>query len=166
MPYYNVPNYDWYVGPREIPALPWGRVPVVSARGPKVTYIPGYRGYRGYVSPEVLKRPVNVGAVGVGIAAAAGTLALGLIATSIGKQDSPKKDILPLTLPALGAGFVAYLLRWQLDRCPCEPEAPVPPPMEIEIAERERPAAPARAITCPEGQYWDERARACLDIPI
>jgi len=49
---------DWYCGEcrHEIPRLPWGRVPIVSRRGPTVDYHPGYRGY-GMAAPTSVTLP-------------------------------------------------------------------------------------------------------------
>jgi len=85
-------------------------------------------GYGQYINPDVLKGPVNSGAIGVGLAAGAATMVLGLLATGIARSSATKfagtpsvaRTIPAVLLPAAGAGFIAYLLRWHLEKCcPC-----------------------------------------------
>ena len=118
-------DWGWYQDPwtrheGRVARKPWGRIPVMSdGRAPVTDYHQGYRGYGEYVDPGVFKKPTNVGAIGVGIGVAGATLAAGLLATAISKAPSARQSIPAVVLPALGAGFVGYLLRWRLDKgCP------------------------------------------------
>ncbi len=118
-------DWDWYQDPwqrheQSVRRKPWGRVPVMSrGRAPVVDYHQGYRGYGEYVDPGVFKKPVNTGAIGVGIGTGAGAMVLGLIATAFSKEPHARHALPAVVLPALGAGFVGYLLRWRLDKgCP------------------------------------------------
>lgn len=113
--------------------------------------------YGGYVSPDVFKKPTNYGAIGVGLASFLGAGALGLIAVSVSKEPHARHVIPTVGLPALGAGFLGYLLRWKLDQ-PCPPC-----PGEMQAA-----GVPVTAVArqCPEGFYYDERAGRCIDIPV
>lgn len=128
-----------------------------------------YRGYSGvgYVSPDVLKKPMNWGAVGVGVGVfSAATAASMAVHGLMHKGATPGwKGSLPAILPSLGAGFIAYLLRWKLDKlCECkEPGFVTMEPVAGEMPTRtspERPTVPARP-RCPEYTTYNPETGRC-----
>ena len=130
-----------------------------------------YRGYSGVgVSPDVFKKPTNWGAIGVGGAVFASTIAASMLVQGlVNKGATPSwKGAVPTILPAMGAGFIAYLLRWKLDKlCNCPESVPSIMPFEPDVAGemvamtgRERPEV--RAIPqCPEGSEYNPETGIC-----
>jgi hypothetical protein len=93
--------------------------------------------------------------------ALAGTMALGTLAAAIQKPKGAKwtaSEIIPLVLPSLGAGVIAYMLRWHVESCPCAE----PAEGDVErTAEYTRPVKPAEAVVCAPGYSWNPHTKMC-----
>lgn len=143
---------------REFPAIPMASSsPVLCPQGMEwspfdrkcvvVGPTAQFRGLGAYLSPDVGKK-WEWDSFAVGIGAMAATMTLGIAASLIiqgshKKGRDPKIDmsLLPSLVPGLGAGILAYLLRWQMNNCPCE-----------EGGEEIRAAVPTRVYTVPAGE--------------
>jgi hypothetical protein len=121
-----------------------------------------FRGLGAYLSPDIGKQ-FEWDSLGVGLGAMAATMTLG-IATSLIIQGSHRKgrdpkidmSLLPSLIPGIGAGIIAYLLRWNMNNlCPCEePEITALPGRTVYSVPAQEP--------CPEGTV--RTARGCEEL--
>jgi hypothetical protein len=160
---------------REHPDLPMATTPPVDCP-PGMAWSPFDRsckvlgptaqfgGLGGYLSPEIGKK-WEWDSFAVGVGAAAATMTLG-IAASLIIQAPPKKgkggpkvdlSLLPSLIPGLGAGVIAYLLRWNMNNCPCNGDDPSVRAMLPERAYTTTPSGP-----CPEGTI--RTVRGCEEL--
>jgi hypothetical protein len=155
---------------REHPDLPMATTPPVNCP-PGMAWSPfdrackvvgptaQFNGLGAYLSPDLGKK-WEWDSFAVGIGAAAATMTLGIAASLIiqgshKKGRDPKIDmsLLPSLIPGMGAGIIAYLLRWNMNNCPCNGgEDPAARAMLPERAYTTTPGEP-----CPEGTFMTSR---------
>lgn len=136
---------------REAPELPQAtESPVSCPQGSEWSWMdrvcrptPDYSGLGQYIDPGVARR-WEWDSFGVGIGAMAGTMGLGMIASLIIQGANASKtrtdlSLLPSLVPGIGAGVIAYLLRWHTNNCVCGQVEP-----QRQILQQETPSMSQR----------------------
>jgi hypothetical protein len=129
--------------------------------------------YGAYLSPD-LGKEWQWDSFAVGIASMASTMCLGLATAGVAmpqkkgkKSPSPSRAITPFVLPAVAAGVLGYLLRWNMNKsCVCNGNGQ--PETTVTQLERTRYQTPLNVTAetvqddCPPG--WQMTPDGCQEL--
>jgi hypothetical protein len=124
-----------------------------------------YSGYGKYISRDVGKK-WEWDSFGVGLGAMAITASMGIAASLImtrGSKGTVTGQVAPALIPAVGAGIIAYLLRWHTNNlCNCNGADPERSFQSTEMATLEQVAQTLKTPTCRPGYIYVASRGECV----